>query len=764
MNVLKTACLLLALGTTSLGCLPQDRFELPATESPLALDRVVLYRNGVGYFERRGEIDGDILRLKVRKDQVNDLLKSLTIVDRRTGRAVSVSMPLDPQTWARAALATLGPGRGSLAEVLDLLRGTEVELDTTLGGMEGRVVLVEQIVEEPDPTMPARGGASGSPSHGTDHKVTLMAGKELKVVRLSKVKGVTLKDGDLALQFHRRLDATAGEGMFQQVEVAIRLNNTDTHDLVVSYVVEAPMWKPTYRVVLPEEGKGEALLQGWAVVDNTSGEQWRDVKLSLTAGAPIAFRYDLHTPRRVFREDLSERVHRRRARVAVGETTFESGGEGDAGYEDDNDDVGADDEVSAAYDRPDAKPASGAMPAAPPPPPPAEFARRERKKSKESAKRDLSKRGYGGFADTTTETDEEERPTLTLEGLRRSTEAQARASQASGLTRYDIDTRITVPDGSATMVAIVNQPVEGEEAFLYDPRGGGGSGYESNPFRVVRFRNTSPFVLETGPISIYSGGSFVGEGISQQVGSGTSATVPFAVEPGIMVTRETPDTPKELKLVKIVRGTIYAERFHQVKSIWKVKAQTMKDGFKLYIRQPKYSQSYKLKDRPEGTEDLPDAYLLPVTVAKGSKEGGIEVIEQSPSEVTIGLWESGIVEMLERALVAQNFDAQDRQKLQPLIELRREIGKIDTQIQSLRRREDTLNRRISQHRRNLARLEDMKGAEAAKMRQERARQLEEFTKEGDALAREILTHEETREQKVILLEDKLATLTITPKK
>ena len=314
------------------------------------------------------------------------------------------------------------------------------------------------------------------------------------------------------------------------------------------------------------------------------------------------------------------------------------------------------------------------------------------------------------------------------------------------------------------MVAIVNQPVEGEEAFLYDPRGGGGTGYESNPFRVVRFRNTSPFVLETGPISIYSGGSFVGEGISQQVGSGTSATVPFAVEPGIMVTRETPDTPKELKLVKIVRGTIYAERFHQVKSIWKVKAQTMTDGFKLYIRQPKYSQSYKLKDRPDGTEDLPDAYLLPVTVPKGSKEGGIEVIEQSPSEVTIGLWESGIIEMLERALVAQNFSPQDRQKLQPLIELRREIGKIDSQIQSLRRREDTLNRRISQHRRNLARLEDMKGAEAAKMRQERARQLEEFTKEGDALAREILKHEETREQKVILLEDKLATLSITPKK
>jgi hypothetical protein len=84
-----------------------------ATDSTLGLDRVVLYRNGVGYFERSGAVDGEVLTIKVRKDQINDLLKSLTVVDRRNGQAVSVSMPLDPQAWANAALATLAPGQGS---------------------------------------------------------------------------------------------------------------------------------------------------------------------------------------------------------------------------------------------------------------------------------------------------------------------------------------------------------------------------------------------------------------------------------------------------------------------------------------------------------------------------------------------------------------------------------------------------------------------------------------------------------------------------
>jgi hypothetical protein len=305
------------------GCSDQGRVRYPTTDHSLELSRVVLYRNGIGYFERTGAVDGSELKIKVRKDQVNDMLKSLTIVDRKSGRAVSVSMPLDPQSWANAALATLAPGQGSLAQVLDALRGTRVVLDTTNGTVRGRVAMVEQMVDEPDPTTDRASRAMAiAPSRSKDVRITLMDEEKLNVVRLSHVQAVTLEDGDLAMQFHRSLDATAGEGMFQQVDVAIRLAGDRSHDLLVSYVVAAPMWKPTYRVVLPEAGKGDALLQGWAVVDNTSGEDWREVTMQLTSGEPIAFRYDLHTPRDVTRSDLTETGVRKRASVAVGEATY----------------------------------------------------------------------------------------------------------------------------------------------------------------------------------------------------------------------------------------------------------------------------------------------------------------------------------------------------------------------------------------------------------------------------------------------------------
>src|SRR5690606_19950062 len=103
----------------------------------------------------------------------------------------------------------------------------------------------------------------------------------------------------------------------------IRLVDARSHRLEVSYVVGAPMWKPTYRVVLPKDGKGEALLQGWAVVDNVSGEDWNEVRLSLTSGAPISFRYDLHTPREVYRSDMTSSAVDKRAAVALGETSWE---------------------------------------------------------------------------------------------------------------------------------------------------------------------------------------------------------------------------------------------------------------------------------------------------------------------------------------------------------------------------------------------------------------------------------------------------------
>jgi hypothetical protein len=730
------------------GCGGGDRAKYPTTDGALKLDRVVLYRNGIGYFERLGAIDGDSLTLKIRKDQVNDLLKSLTVVERSGGKALSVSMPLDPQSWANAALSTLSPGRGSLADVLDSLRGTEVTLTMASGSVSGRIAMVERIEDEPDPSPMPRGAKSSEPPElGTDYKVTLLDGETMRVVRLSKVEAVHLEDGDLAMQFHRRLDATSGEGMFQQVTVTVRLAEHKAHEVLVSYVVSAPMWKPTYRVVLPEsgKGKGEGLLQGWAVVDNTSGEDWTDVKMALTSGAPIAFRYDLHTPREVERTDLTEAGVRKRAAVAVGETTYADQDEeapAPEEAEDDGEGYGyefSDDPMAPGGGKADKSRAtvSKSGEAVAPPKIDALDARRDALEEK----RERSSRPESP--------PEPEPAAVDFESLRRSTLANARSTQVSGLTRFDLTTAVTVPDGTSTMVAIINHPVAAEETFLYRP-GGAGIGYETNPYRVVRFKNTTPFVLEPGPITIYSGGSFVGEGLSEAVGTNTSATIPFAVEPSIMVTSTNKRDGDELRLIKIVRGVLEVESFARSTTTWSAKGRS-KDGFKVLIRHAKSGWNYELRDRPDGTEDLPGAYLVPLAIPAGKVEGELTLVEQTPSRTSISIWDGRAIELLEGLLLSSDLAPGARQKLEPVVKLRQEIGRIDTQIDGLKRQQRELDERAEQTRDNLRAVE--KDPQAGALRARLAKRLEEFTQEGDGLGRKVVELSSARLEKKIELED-----------
>ena len=747
---LPIALLLLTGGTLAGGCANGGRNALPSTESPLDLERVVLYRNGIGYFERHGAVEDEVLRIKVRRDQVDDLLKSLTVkvqTDDGSGKALSVSMPLDPESWASAALATLAPGRGNLAMVLDGLRGTEVILHSRVGRIRGRIVMVERIVDEPDPDQRRFGGDGpiAMPSQ-RDYKITLLQDNRMKVVRLSKVSDVTLLDGDLALQLNRRLDASAGEGMFQQVEVAIRLAGAKDRELEVSYVVAAPMWKPTYRVVLPESGKGEALLQGWAVVDNTSGEDWGSIDLALTAGEPIAFEYDLHTPRTVGRPDLTESGVRKRAVVAVGETTWteeEPEPEPDVAavagaYDLEAEEMADEDDAGGDYYRDKAKEA--------------------RKKKPKAGYGRGAGAGPGGSVGLPQSAPAPAQQANALDALRRSTQASARAKQVSGMTRFELKDKVTIPNGSSTMVAILNEDVQAEQTFLFRP-GGAGVGYESNPYRVVRFKNTTDFVLEPGPISIYAGRSFVGEGLSEAVSSGTSATIPFAVEPSVLVSSSMSHRSGEMHVLRIVRGVLEVERYNRSETTWTVKGRD-KGGYTVLVRQNKAGSSYELVDPPKNTETLPDAYLIPVTVPKGKLEGEQKVVEETPSHTTISIWDSTSVGLLEKLLVSADLTPEMRKTLQPIVDLRQEIGRIDTQVAGLKKQQVELDQRLNETRQNLEAIK--KDPAATALRKKLSTRMEEFASEGDALGRKIVELQSTRLEKKIALDDLLQDIDLRP--
>ena len=684
--------ILLTLITATTGCANSSQYG--ATEA-LSLDRVVLYRNGIGYFERRGEVDGDILRIRCRKDQVNDILKSITVVDRSTGQAQSISMPLDTQTWANAALAALKPGQGNLAGILDSLRGTWVTLTTKKKSVKGRILLVESV--------PGKKGTQ-------ERRISLVDGDLVQVVMLSKVTDVRFEDGELAMQLNRSLDATSAEGIFQQVMIEVRLSGSSSHDLQINYVVAAPIWKPTYRVVLPEKD-GDALLQAWAVVDNVSGEDWKNVRMSLTSGTPIAFRFDLHTPRNVGRKDLSRFGAGRTAKVALGEASlaakmnemFSAKGGGEAVV------------MDRAY--------SGAK-----------RSMRRRKSKARRGPRPMPAAAPMGRVDSEFEPNDDDGGFL-ADQLAKSVKVKTKAAQVSGLTRYDLQGRVTVPDGTSTMVAILNDQVKAEQAFLYRP-GGAGAGYEENPYRVVRFTNSSPFVLETGPISIYSGGSFVGEGIAKTIAAGAQTTIPFSVEQEIRVTSQASWGTGETKLVKMKGGVMTVERWQQYTTTWKVRTPKRNTKTKVLIRHARRGNQFALKGKIDGLEEVPGAWMVPVYIEAGKTEATLKLVEQTPKRTTISIWDGSAAALLNTFIQAKNTDDETLKKLKPIIKKRQEIATIDREINNLKKQQRELDQRANQTRQNLEALKKDKAA--GKLRSRLSKRLEGFTKDGDKIGRRVV--------------------------
>lgn len=259
----------------------------------LRIRKVVLYKHGVGFFEREGRVDGSTeLELAFKTADISDVLKSLTVLDLDGGHVSSISY--DALTPARKLLEDLAigglDGRGLLA-VLPQIQGAEIEIAAGSERLRGRVLGVD-IFDRDD-------GNGIVPVHWLS--VLTDSGETLRV-DVVETSSIRLLDEKVRrdLEFYLRTTLAAKKQDARQFTLFAQ--GEGERRLRVSYTVETPVWKATYRILLPREDTGdEPLIQGWAVVDNTQDEDWDEVELSLISGLPISFVHDLYRPRYVRR-------------------------------------------------------------------------------------------------------------------------------------------------------------------------------------------------------------------------------------------------------------------------------------------------------------------------------------------------------------------------------------------------------------------------------------------------------------------------------
>jgi hypothetical protein len=269
---------------------PAKVSSVPVAEAPapdLPVRRVVLYKNGVGYFEHLGRVRGNQdIHIDFTSGQLNDALASLTVLDLDGGRISGVSYNSKAPFDKRLGALRLPLGeQTSVSKFLDALRGARLEVHSGTATIAGRLLSVERKTR-----------TAGGTTLEVDVIALVTDTGEIREVEVTPAMSVRLVDTGLHGEMNRYLSLLASEREQDLRRMTLAATGSGERQLFVSYISEVPVWKTTYRLVLSTKSTKKSLLQGWAIVDNTVGEDWNNVELSLVAGAPQSFIQQLSQP------------------------------------------------------------------------------------------------------------------------------------------------------------------------------------------------------------------------------------------------------------------------------------------------------------------------------------------------------------------------------------------------------------------------------------------------------------------------------------
>ncbi|HEX8354688.1 MAG TPA: carboxypeptidase regulatory-like domain-containing protein, partial [Pyrinomonadaceae bacterium] len=600
-----------------------------AAPQTLPIRRVILYSNGVAYVERRGTVTGHAeVDLSFKQSQVDDVLKSMVVLDLGRGRVGAVSYNSSAPPSARMAdipfsisPATAGPS-GGLAGVLGQLQGARVAVNTSAGRTaSGSVLTVEERRTQEDPQ---------KPPVVTHALVIASEGGELQSFDLAEVRAVRLLDEGTRRDVGEFAAASASARRRDAKTITVTSDGAGAREMLVSYTVAAPIWKTTYRVVLDAEGK--PFFQGWAIVDNVSDEDWTDVQLSLISGTPVSFIQPIQKPFYRYRPvvpmpgdlSLTPQVYEPESGEAgggppstvVGSVNDPNGAAvAGAGVTVRNDATGqqyaTQTDSEGVFRTPSLAAGSYTVIVSA-----AGF-----KQSNVNGVRVGAARAanvsvtleVGGVAESVNvtadgmagmRTNNVSNLTLMSRGVVDGADADSAAPQsapslsahmtggqsgvvtaASGdevgdLFEYRIEQPVTVRRDRSALIPILQTRMEGARVSVFNQSAG-----RSRPMSGMLLKNTSRLTLEGGALTVIDGDAYAGEALLERLKPDEKRLVSFALDLGTLVTVRDAEENSPAFAVSIVRGTLYATHHHRRKKVYTLKNQTERPRT-VYVEHP----------------------------------------------------------------------------------------------------------------------------------------------------------------------------------
>jgi hypothetical protein len=635
--------------------------EPAATDLPL--EKVVLFTSGVGYFQHGGKVTDDAtVEMSFRADNVNDLLKSMVVEDLGGGTVPAVSYASrDPITKTLGTFAIDLTDDPSIGRILGRLRGERIEAEAappatgTILGVERRQVPV---------------GDDGSVEK---EFITILTADGLRTLPLDAITRIRLLDEKLQKELEQALAVLALGHDSEKKSVSLAFAGQGERPVRVGYVQEAPVWKTSYRLVLGnDDAQGEkpadkALLQGWAIVENTTDRDWKDVRMALVSGRPISFVMDLYRPLYLPRPVVAPELYASLTPqvygqdMEAGEREFAEAGQGQG--------IGGG-MGGMAGERQLARAARGRVPAAAAP---AEM----RAESMDKAAADFERDAVAAIRSVA-------------------------AGEALGkLFRYEIAAPVSIARQRSAMLPIVTEDVAAEKVSVYDDRV-----MPKHPLAGVRLVNSTKLDLMQGPITVFEAGAYAGDARIEDLPAGSSRLLTYAVDLDVEVAPRFEPRPEELVSVKLVKGTLVVSRKLARRKLFEVK-NSGSEPVRLLVEHP-LEPGWTLVAPAEPTEKTRDRYRFAVTAEPG-KPATLAVAEERLVSQTVALTnlDEAAILLYSRAEVTSPAV---KQALADVIERKREIERL-AQERSRREQEirvvDQEQERIRQNMAQLDRASDL---------------------------------------------------------
>ncbi|MHC4406507.1 MAG: hypothetical protein ACYTG0_43335 [Planctomycetota bacterium] len=531
----------------------------------LPLERVVLFNSGVGYFEHAGSVEGDCrVELKFNVDDVNDLLKSMVVQDFGGGRVSTVSYgSKDPIHKTLKTFAVDLTTKPTFAQLLDQVRGERIEVEAA-EKTTGVIVGVETRKRKTDKNEIV-----------TTDVLNLLTDQGLQAVSLEGVSGIRLVNEKLDAELRQALDVLATAHSLDKKTVAIHFLGQGERPVRVGYIRETPVWKTSYRLVLDDEKP--PFLQGWAIVENTTEQDWDGVSLTLVSGRPISFVMDLYEPLYLKRPAVEMEKHESLRPQAHDQ------------------DLAAEEKLLKLSRVRSAEPKGGTMAAAPP--------------------------GYVGTGAPEAEAEEGKlyhsifgRVEEDL-GLQQGVESMAVAGEVGELFQYSIDMPVSLSRRQSAMLPIVNAPVEGERLSVYNE-----NVHVKHPLVGLRLTNTTGLHLMQGPITVFDGSVYAGDARTADLPPDSDRLVSYALDLDVEVAPEHdpavrgagPSVPRSETIlsVRLVKGQLQETRKRTLTHKYAVK--NSGSVAKTVLIECPYSSPWKLVTPAEPAEKTRDRYRFAV--------------------------------------------------------------------------------------------------------------------------------------------------------